>query len=509
MTPLLWVLCGAAVAVLIGSELRSRWGVLAAAEQLRQRGRRDEARRLLESGLQAPALLSRSLRIEALYRLARLDMEDGRYEDAARRCQEALPLEPSPGQAARVRERLAECLEGLREPGRAREERRLAAEGVVGPPPGVAERLEQARAFEHAGDLPTACDEYRTALSFLSRWRPNARCELTLRLALATLRAGSPEEAARLAEEALAVGPADDWRITAHSLAAVACSQLRRADEADRHRQEALAMTQQAGNEDRAAAINAAIADAQRRAGRLLEGIETADGAAKQSLRARRHARLIEAQCLTALGRYEAARSSLSLAQRALSYPEPSIERRSQALLQLFRGQLEADAGEAEAALAALREASAEMSREPRTCLWHDCAMAYVLALLGRRAEASALALGIETRTTRFQEDPATLRQCWAGLGRTHLQLGNATQARTAWLRFLAASPDLVDQPEAYYRLGEAEVLLGTIRGARSAFEAAAGVGATYRYARLAQQFLAELDVEVIEDHAGRAAGGH
>jgi tetratricopeptide (TPR) repeat protein len=448
---------------------------------------------LLEQRLDLPALLARPVRVEALYRLARLDIEDGRYESAAGRCREALPLAARAGQSARIRERLAQCLEALQRAEEAREQRGLAAKSLAEGRADAALRAEQGRAFEGQGDPLTAYEEYAAALSLLPGWRPQARAELELRMGLAALRAGQPAEAVRRCDCVLASRVPLDWRIAAHSLGAVACAALRRNEEGERHRSRALRIAEELGNDDLAGSILAASADAHRRQGRLLEAIETADRAAKVSLRARRRARWVEAESLAAMGRFDAARASLELAERAIPYPEPSLERISLALLRLARAELEIDAGRPDDALTALRAAAVELRREARTCLWHDCAMAQVLSLLDRRREAKALATGIEERLAPITGDPPTLQRCWAALARVHLQLGDPAAARTAVLKVLAGTPDPAARPTAFYHLGEAEVQLGDGQAAAAAFRAAAGSGATHRFARLAEQRLQEL----------------
>ncbi len=149
---------------------------------------------------------------------------------------------------------------------------------------------------------------------------------------------------------------------------------------------------------------------------------------------------------------------------------------------------LEADAGNPELGLKLLQEAAPELRRDPRLTLWHDAAMAPVLASLGREEETRALIASIEEHAGAYEADVATQERCWAGIGRALLTLNDPAGARSAWLRFLAGPPEPVDRPEGYYQMGECERLLANTEAAWQAYRSAGSLGIETRYARRARQ---------------------
>lgn len=494
MPQILWWLIPSVLAAWALLEARTHVWLPAQAQVYSGRGEREKVRETLEEIVRTPSLIRGGAKPGALFQLAWLAIEEGRLEEAAQRCERALELPARPGFRALVRQRLADTLETLGRTEQAEEQRRLAAREAAEAPPDAATHLARGRELAQSEKAPEAIAEYEAALGLIPDWNQQHRAEVLVWLALACYQAGRPEQTVERAEQAIALNPGVEVLMTAHSVAGVGCSTLRRLDAAEEHRQKAYDLAVETGNEDRAGNYLASLAAIQRARGLLVEAMQTADRAATTSFKARRQARLVEADCLWAMGRFDAARTCLEQARKAKPHPQVKEERRSQATLALAQGLMEADAGNAEAALRWLQEGAEALRSSPMLCLWHDAGMVHVLALLGREVEARALIAGLEARTASFASDPATLERCWAGMGRALLVLGDAAAARTQWLRVLATPPDPVDRPMGYYFLGESELALGNPAAAYHAYRSAASLGIETRYARLARQRLKELE---------------
>lgn len=494
MSHLLWWMLAAALIAVVALELRTHMWLPALAQVLRGQGEREKARSLLEQVIRAPSLFRGGSKPDAHFQIAWLEMEQGRFAEAAEQCRAIFRLPIKPGFASLVHQRLADCLEALGEPDEAARERETAAQELEMAPADAGVHTARARDLVRAGRAAEACEHYEAALAAMPRWNSAGRAEVLVWLALAQYQAGRPEEVSRRAEEAIALNPGPELLMTAHSVASLGYSGRRLLDEAEAHRQTAFQLAEEAGNEDRAANYLASLAGVQRARGKLVEAMQSADKSAAMSFKARRQARLVEAECLWAMGRYDAARTCLEQARNAKPYPQPSEERRSQATLRLAGGMLELDAGEPARALHFLQEAAEELRADPKLALWHDAAMAPVLAALGRAEEARALVAGIEARSPAFAHDTATQERCWAGVGRTLLALDDPAGARSAWLRFLAGPPEPVDRPEGYYFMGECERRLENGEAAWQAYRSAGNLGIETSYARRARKRLQELE---------------
>lgn len=478
-----WWLLGAVLAAVLLLELRTHLWLPALAQVLRARGERERARALLEEVVRAPSFFRVGSKPDARFQLAWLEMEQGQFSEAVEQCRAILDLPVRAGFAALVRYRLADCLEALGRAEEAARERTEAASNLKHAPADAGVHLARAREWVRKGRPAEACREYEAALARLPRWNTQGRAEVLVWLALAHQQAGEPEAASRRAEEAVALKPGTELLMTAHSVAGIGYSTHGRLDEAEGHRQLAFDLAVESGNEDRAATYLASLAGTQRSRGKLVEAMQSADRAASMSLKARRHARLVEAECLLSMGRLDPARTCLEQARAARPHAQPQEERRSQATLALAQAALELEAGDPEQALARLREA-AEIRDDPRLALWHDCVTAPVLASLGRAEEARALIAGIEARAAQYGSDPTTQERCWAGIGRARLLLDDPAGSRSVWLRYLATPPPPVDRPTGYYYMGECERLLGNEEAAHQAYRSGGNLGIETHYAR-------------------------
>src|SRR5262249_51532478 len=111
MTFLLIIVGVALVLAILAREAALHLFASSAARQMRQRGQAREARALLERAVAAPTLLGDRARQNTRFHLAWHLMEAGGYEQAAEQCRVILRRQQPPGVEARIRQRLADCLE--------------------------------------------------------------------------------------------------------------------------------------------------------------------------------------------------------------------------------------------------------------------------------------------------------------------------------------------------------------------------------------------------------------
>jgi tetratricopeptide (TPR) repeat protein len=489
-----WLLPLGALIGALGYEARIHLWLPALAHARRLRGDEQAVDALFRQIVEAPSLVRGGAKPGALFQLAWRALERGEPKEAEELCRRALALQQTPGFQSLVRQRLADALDALGRDAEALAEREAAARALEHAPDSSGVRLARARELARAGRAEEACEQYQAALDRLPAWNGPRRAQMLVWLALAEYQAGRPEETACHAEEAIALKPGPFVLMTAHSVAGIGYSTQRLLDRAEEHRELAFRLATEAGSEDRAGNYLASLAATQKARGHLVEAMQAAEKAAYMSFKSRRHARLVEADCLWSMGRFDAALTCIEQAQKAKPHPQVSEERRSQATLALARGLIEADAGRPEAALRSLQEAAPGLRDSPKLCLWHDAAMVVVLAMLDRDEEARALIAGIQARSEPFERDVATQERCAAGVGRALLLLGKPEAARPYWLRVLAGPPDPVDRPAGYYYLGECELQMGNEDAAYHAYRSAANLGIETRHARLARTRLKELE---------------
>jgi tetratricopeptide (TPR) repeat protein len=471
------------------------------AQDLFQRGQRIPAIKLLEKVIATRSLGSGELKSLLRYQLAWFHMADGRYDEAAAQVQMALARRLKPPVEASMRQRLAECLEGMGDGEGAAEERRKAEQCLTRGRRGWDWYSNRAEALDTERKYEEAREAYGEALKRAPGWIPGVRPQIRLRLALACYNAGRPEEALRWAEEEIA-GKADpQFRMIAHGIAGVACVALGRLDDAELHRQTALELAERAENSNLAGEYLAQLADVQMKRGKLVEALQTCEKAAGMSLAARRQARVVEAECLAIWGRFDQARDTYEQVLRTQPYPEPSLERRFRAVVAAF-GQvpLEIEAGQLRAALQYLEESAEESSREVKLGFGHDSVRTRVLAMLGQEEEVRQMIPQLEERAAQLASDGESQRGYRSSLAHTYFALGDFVRSRAEWEAYLALQPDPVYQPTGLYHLGECLLRLNDVEGAKGCFRQAVEINIDTHYARKARQRLEETGKWVREE---------
>lgn len=498
-----WAALGATLAALL--LLRELWVFVvlpSMAQAARSRGNLRAAIRILERVLRSPSLLGDRLRTDPRFRLAWFYLENQQPEQAIEMCRLCLTRRLRPAQESSVRRRHADCLEAAGRSEEAERERQIAAKRLQESPRDIGFYVSLGQSLVAERRYTEAVEAYEQALAHLNAERrspakrPVAALErgpLLLRLALALWESGHPEAALERAKETLEHTDDLPTGMVAHSVAALACSDRGDLEEAERHYEQSIALALRLRNVDRAATYLATLGGIQRRRGMLVKAVQTCQRAAEMSLQARRAARLAEFECMLYWGKFEDARRMLDQAARAHPLPTPSDERRSQAVIQLGRAWLEAEAGYPERALERLREAEKTLGKEEKLGLACLSTEAWILACLGRREEARQRLEEAQEQAERFADSRATQAGCCSMLGRATWELGEDALCLQLWERFLQLPPDPADLPRAHYYIGLCRARRGENEAARAAFQAAIDTGLQTYHTQKAEERLAVL----------------
>jgi tetratricopeptide (TPR) repeat protein len=445
------------------------------------RGRRPEAKALMERVAGTWSAFGPKAKMETRFRLSWMYLADGDAARAADQCRAILKLRLRPVVEANIRNRLADCLEAGGHAQEAAEQRERAAALVTGKGNDALTAVSRAGMLEQQGRYAEAVSAYEQALDGIPASLTRQRAELKARLALACYNAGRPDDAVRYAEEALAGGVGATMLMFAHSAAGLALSATGRSEEAERHREQALEIALKLGNHAAAAQHLVQLAASHLARGELVRASQEAERAAGLSLGSRRAARLLQAECLRAWGRWEEARDAMLQAREAPGPPVPSDARRSAAIIDLGLALVEIDAGDCEAALARVESARCDFGADTRLLLWSDAIRVLALAAGGRKDEAGPLMDDVLLRLPTLKDDRPTQLMVIGSLARAALETGDFARSRDLWREWLAESPDPVWRPQGLYCLGLAEEALGDRHSARALFqEAAAGVDTYY-----------------------------
>lgn len=445
------------------------------------RGRRAEARALMERVAGTWSVFGRKAKLETRFRLSWMYLADGDAARAADQCREILSIRLRPAAEANIHRRLADCLEagGHQEEAAAERERAIAIVATGGDDTLTA--ISRAGLLEQQRQYAEAVLAYEQALEKVPASLTRQRAELKVRLALACYQAGRAEDAVRYAREALAEGPGTTMLMIAHGTAGLGLAALGRPGEAQAHREQALDIALRLGNKGAAAQYLVQLAASHLAAGELVRASQQAERAAGLSLESRRPARLLQAECLRAWGRWDEARDTMLQAREAPGPPVPSDARRSAAIIDLGLALVEIEAGRCGAALARVENARESFGADARLVLWSDALRTLALAVHGRHDEARALMDGVLLRLPDLKDDRPTQLTVIGALARAALEIGQMERSRELWREWLAESPDPVWRPQGLYCLGLVEEGLGNTLAAQHLYtEAAAGVDTYY-----------------------------
>lgn len=470
-------------------------GTLAASAM--SRGDKEAELRFRRLLLRMPGLpvWSPSVKFNSRFRLAAMLMQDRRYAEAAELCRELLRgprLKPSV--EARVRRRLADCLEGLGDLGQSEKERDNASRTLQTAPAEVdvvlarAEEARQSKRYEEAATL------YHDALQVLTQ-PGEARGSALVHLALCYQSLGKPEQMVAAAEEASQMALGAVLLQSALSLAGLGHQSSGRLEEAEARFLSALDVARGTGNPKQVGMRLAQLAGLQKLRGRLREALETCQGAREDM--GPDDVRLLlttEASCHRFLGDFDRALAILDRAFQGGHYGRPDAERRSLAIQSMEAAWILAESRQPDKAWDRLQAADVFRKDKRLGPLW-DATAAWILALQGKTEEAQGFYQKGLNAIDSLKSDRRQVQNLYALLGRSALALGAFSDGVTFWQRYIDTRLEPLFVPLGYYHLGLCHQGLGQVEEARQALRTAVDSHVASYHAAAARNALDQIQV--------------
>jgi tetratricopeptide (TPR) repeat protein len=277
-------------------------------------------------------------------------------------------------------------------------------------------------------------------------------------------------------------------------MAAAACAQLGRLDEAEPYARAAVDRARSPGERAEALALLAGYAH---RRGQLDEAERVAREADVLSRGKTRMPWMIIAQVERERDHLEAAIEALERA-RAISISHvPAKDRRVNAMVDQSLAVNHAQLGHRDRALELVGRAEAEIADDPRRSVQLDACAALVHALLGNRNQSLARIDAAERKRHAFTEDPAIQKVVLSHLGWAALAIDEPATAEAFLREFLDLQPDPVYLPYAWYHLGGCRRRLGDEVGGRECDTKATSTRFGVRWEDRARERLADEGLSV------------
>jgi tetratricopeptide (TPR) repeat protein len=394
---------------------------------------------------------------------------------------------------ANYRVRFADSLEAIGWADAAAEERRRAKEWIDLAEPGALRHRTRALLLNEQNQFEEAYAEHQKALDLTPASHTDARMRCMVHLLLTAHNAGRPADCLRWAEQAIALGAKGTQLRVAHRMAGLACGELGRLQESERHIRHAYDAATADGNRPAMANTLASLAGCLFKQGQLARASEVCVEAAAVDPKGVSLSRAIQREVLCAWGRYDDALATFDDDRKSVTYFIPQLERRIRAVRALDGARMEAACGRVDDAWRHIHEALAELRDDARLGLKCEAALSRVLAVRGDAGESQRLAASLEPRLAAFERDPGTCRGVLYDLGMAACARGDHAAGIDCWTRYLALRSHPVYQPTAYYHRGECQRHLGRLDDARADYEAAVAMNIDSHFARLARRRLGEL----------------
>jgi tetratricopeptide (TPR) repeat protein len=391
------------------------------------------------------------------------------------------------------RRRLADSLKALGRVDEAAEEHRRAEEWVDRARPDTRGYLIRGELLGRENRYEEAYAEFQRALDLTPASETDARIRCMLHLVLTAQKAARPADCLRWAEEAVALGAKGKLLRVAHRLAGVACGELSRLEEAERHYRNAYDSATADNDRPEMAESLVNLAGCLYKRGELARANEVCVEAAAVDPEGVQRSGGVEREVLRAWGRYDDALASYDDHRKFITYDVPRFNLRMHAVRSLDRARLEAECGRPDDAWKRIQEPLAEFADDARLGIRSQAALSWVLAARGDAGESQRLAASLEPRLAAFERDPGTCRGVLYDLGMAACARGDHPAGIDCWTRYLTLSPDPVYKPNAYYHRGECYRQLGRLEEARADYQAAVSMGIDSHFSRLARQRLGEL----------------
>lgn len=456
------------------------------ARNLEAQGKQPAAIQLCEKGLLGGVPGGERTRFDLRFFLAFLYLRAHRYEDAEAQCRVLVNAKLPAPLEAKAKRRLSDALEGQ---GRTEEARAVLAnlqEAIRNDsaPDALAERARLLTKQNQYAEALALFDQCLAAIPANNPTRPSIEVER----GLAAWNAGRYEEALQSCEGALRQGGlSPSLTRVAHNIAAISLANLSRLNEAITHKEKVLALDQESGNADKHAESLAQLANLRLQLGQLNEAMRLVQEAIPLSLSGRRQACLVEAEILSAWGRYDEALASCQRAAKAPGVGIPQLEARSKATLCLGQARLHNAKGEGKTALELLEQTTA-FAGDAKLTAWVEAERVLALAHTGPtdtyEAARDTLALP--------ENDPTTQRTVHSRLAEAAVVQNDFARALHHWEAYRALFPPPCDLPKVWYGIGEAQHALGHPDAAKAAWENAVAPGIETVWASAAKKRLVD-----------------
>jgi tetratricopeptide (TPR) repeat protein len=460
----------------------------------------ERLRRYLERVVATPSLMGKSMKLVPHLLLVGHFLPKARHAEAAGHCRAVLdivsgaqdperfgPLE------ANTRRKLADCLEALGQHDEAAEELRLAGERIDHSSDDTRRYLAEGALLERQDRHDEAYQTYERALKTTAGSNTPGRVKCMMHLVVSAHRAGRIAECLSWAEQVIALGAKGNTLRNAHRMAGVALGELGQLDESESHQRRAYDLAVAAGNTPAAAEILGTLADCLFKRGQLAEANEAAIRAAATDPNGVRLSLFVQAQVFNEWGRFEEALAFHERYREGVPMATPFRERRILAVHTLAVARAEAECGRVEDAWRRVEGTLPELAADAKLDLRGQAIACWILAARGLADQSRGVAARVEARLGDFAGDPSTRRVCLYYLARAACTRGDHQDGIAFWTRYLAAGPDPVYHPTAFFLRGECHRQLGRPSDARTDYRAAAATNLDTHHARLARRQLGEV----------------
>jgi tetratricopeptide (TPR) repeat protein len=455
------------------------------------RGAGPWARRVFEWIVAAPSLFGGRWKLQARFQLISFELARGRYAEANAQCRAMLAYRLSPGLESKVRQSLADCLEGLDRPDEAAEERALAEACLARPDSDYMTCLARGKMLERRGAFDEAYATYRRGLAVSPDVR-RLQSLFMLRLALAAQNAGRTQDAAEWADRVLTCNAGEANHRLGLEVGALAHTQLRHWDKAESYLELLRALQERRGGGGSLARAISMLANVKFVRGDLAGAYQTTLEAEKVEP-TERHPLLVRANILYMQGRFEESLAVLVRARDVTHANIPAEERRIRAGFALTMARTTAELGRPDEAHALVEEASPDVAQDPKFGVIGEATGAWIRALRGQRQEALACLERAEERLSTRGKDREPPLIALAAMGKAALVLEEPARALTYWEQYLGHEPEPAFRPTGLYHSGECRRLLGDSEGARRAYREAERNGVETHWVQKARERLRSL----------------
>jgi tetratricopeptide (TPR) repeat protein len=306
---------------------------------------------------------------------------------------------------------------------------------------------------------------HEQALALVPPKPKDLRLELMMHLVLSSFNAGRPADTLRWAEAVIETDP--EWKLidTARRMAAIACSNLGRLADAEKHVRVAVDL---AKSPEKRADSMGLLAEYVMRRGNLIEAEKIAREAEALNPRKKGVPWAVIGEIKKEQGLLEEAIAAFEHMDSVGEGHIPAFNRRRSAAISKQLAPIYADLGRLDDALELIHEAEIELAKDPKLGVTLDAAAALVHAIRHEPEQASArMDLALEGLIP-IPESLATHKTVLYLLGRAALEIDEPERAEDYLRAYLDLNPDPLYRPYAYYYLAECRRRLGDKAGGRA-----------------------------------------